>query len=130
MLGTITMSLFALGDIDRADQADREGVQLCLQTGDIWNGLQFLEGAAWIAAARAQHRRAVQLLAAAAAACRATGVELMMTAMIGGFHDKCVADAREQLSAEDFDAAWRDGDSLPFGEAVTLALRGGPGTRP
>jgi len=114
---------FALKDFDLAEQATRQGLKLCLETDDLWSGAAFLGVAAWIAAARADAHRVGVLMAASVAACRATGVSTTMAELVGRFHERCERYAREQLSSAEYGAAWAEGDSLPFTDAVALALR-------
>jgi hypothetical protein len=61
-------------------------------------------------------------MAAAAWARRASGAFLFFP-NVKGFHEECVNRARQQLGEQEFQAAWNEGTSLSFDDAVTMALQ-------
>ncbi|OBK13749.1 protein kinase [Mycobacterium asiaticum] len=123
VLGAVGISRLALGDVQTAERVLIEGLRLCRLTDAYWTGAQFLEGLAWVAAANHNPRRAVVLLAASAAVSRACGMGTTTIAFAGLFHEQCERQARQQLSASEFESASMEGDSLNFDEATAFALQ-------
>ncbi|KAA1250607.1 protein kinase [Mycobacterium simiae] len=110
------------GQPQRAQRMLQQGLQLSRVVNDPMTGAQLLEVLAWVAGSLHNSRRATVLMAAAAAVGRAIGVT--MVAHMGGFHDECERCAREELDPQEFEAAWKQGDSLTFDEAVAVACNG------
>ena len=113
-----------LGEPRRAELLLRQGLQLAGAINDPWNGAQCLESLAWVAGSEHRPRRAALLMAAAAAVSHAIGSPVL-NIVSGLFHDACESHAREELGSAAYQAAWDEGNSLTFDEAVALALRQG-----
>ncbi len=122
VLGAVGISRLAHGDLQGAERVLIEGLQLCRVIDAYWTGAQFLEGLAWVAAAKQDLRRAVVLLAASSAASRACGTGSTTMSSAGLFHQECERQAREQLSETEFETASIQGSSLSFDEAAAFAL--------
>jgi serine/threonine-protein kinase PknK len=122
ILGAVGVSRLALGDAQGAEQVLLEGLRLCRVIQAYWTGAQFLEGLAWIAAAKSDLRRAATLLAASTAVSRACGTDSTTVSFAGMFHEECEGLARAQLSETEFETASIEGSSLSFDEAAAFAL--------
>jgi serine/threonine-protein kinase PknK len=122
VLGAVGVSRLALGDLQTAERVLIEGLQLCRVIEAYWTGAQFLEGLAWVAAAKHDLRSAVVLLAASTAASRTCGTSSTTMSFAGLFHQEAERQAREQLSETEFETASIQGSSLSFDEAAAFAL--------
>ena len=61
-------------------------------------------------------------MAAASAVNRAVGSSWIDLINVSGLGDECEHRVRQQLSPEEFEAAWAEGDSLDFDQAVSIVL--------
>lgn len=122
LLAALALSRLALGELDRAEHAVRDGLQLSRMINDRVTCATFVETAAWTAAAGKDPRRAAVLMAAAAEIGRAAGATGAVSAYVGPFHDACEQQVREQLSASDYRAAAYKGRLLSLDEAVAIVL--------
>ena len=122
MVVAVGGSRLALGDTEGAERVMRDGLQRSRAIHDPWTGAQFLEMLAWVAAANNDPRRAAVLLGASAAISRASGASSTTVAFAGAFHEKCERQAREQLSAIEYETASIEGNALSFNEAAAYAL--------
>lgn len=122
LLAALALSRLALGELDQAEHAVREGLQLSRMINDSITCATFLETASWIAAARQEPWRAAVLMAAAGAIGRAAGATGAISAYIGPFHEACERQIREQLSPADFRAASYEGRSQSLDEATAIVL--------
>lgn len=122
LLAALALSRLALGELDQAAYAVREGLQLSRMINDSVTCATFLETASWIAAARQEPWRAAVLMAAAGAIGRAAGATGAVSAYIGPFHEACERQIREQLSPADFRAASYEGRSQSLDEATAIVL--------
>ena len=116
-----------LGEVQRAETLLRQSLQLSQPIKYIWCGALCLEMMAWVADSNDNPRRAVVLMAAADALSRATGASFMIINAIEDSHEACEHRAREELDAAEFDAAWDEGSSLTFDEAIAVAVAQTPG---
>ncbi|MFQ2845746.1 hypothetical protein ACLILZ_33775, partial [Mycobacterium paragordonae] len=121
LLAALALGRMVLGNLDGAEQAIRECIPLSRGINDTNHCSTLLETAAWIATARQEPRRAAVLMAAAAAISRASGADVI-SANVGGFHDSCERQVREQLSPADYRSASNQGRFLSLDEAVALVL--------
>lgn len=119
---TVGVGRWMLGEPDQAEQLLRRGLLLMQSVGDTWSGAQALEMLAWVAASRHDARRATVLMAAAAAASRSLGSSGPTFAAVGVFHDECERRAHSDLDTAEFDAAWSEGNSLSFDDAVAFVI--------
>ena len=122
-LASVGVGRWRVGEYETAERMLRQGLRISLPINDLWNGAEMLEALAWIAASTHDPRRAAVLLSATAAVSHANGAALPFAAIVGGFHEECERAAREQLSQQDFDAAWNHGSALSFSEAVAYSLK-------
>jgi non-specific serine/threonine protein kinase len=107
---------------DRAAELLRDALQLTYVVDDPRQAAACLEGLAWIAAEKADYRRAAALMAAAEMLGSAVGASTVVLPHLLGFHLECERRAREGLGAEEFEAARQKGCSFGFDDAVTYAL--------
>ncbi len=122
LLAGLAASRLALGQLDLAEHANREGLQLSRTINDTFTCATFLETGSWIAAARNDPRRAAVLMAAAAAVSRAAGAGGAVSAHVGPFHEQCERQVRKQLSEADYRTATNQGRRLSLDEAAALVL--------
>lgn len=122
VLTSVGMGHWLLGEPQKAEPALTEGLRLAQLVGDPLNGAQSLETLAWIASSRHDWRHAAVMMGAADALSRAIGSPLLYIPDLIACHNVCDNQAREELGAEGFEAAWADGAALNFDEAVVLAL--------
>ena len=107
---------------DRAAELLKEALQLTYVVDDPRQAAACLEGLAWIAAEKADYRRAAVLMAAAETLGSAIGASTVVLPHLLGFHLEVERRAREGLGAEEFEAARQEGCSFGFDDAVTYAL--------
>jgi len=107
---------------DRAAELLSDALQLTYVVDDPRQAAACLEGLAWIAAEKADYRRAAALMAAAEMLGSAVGASTVVLPHLLGFHLECERRAREGLGAEEFEAARQEGCSLGFDDAITYAL--------
>lgn len=110
------------GRPEAAEQLLLQGLELCHAGNDPLTGAQCLEVLAWHAASENDPQRATTMMAVAAALTRSTGFPLHPLPQMKRLHDECERRARQELGAAEFEAAWDDGSSLTFDEALALAL--------
>ncbi len=121
VMGSLGVSHWHLGDLPRAEQVVRDGLELAFEVNDKYAVANGLEVLAWISAARSQPRQAAVLLAAAAEISRASGAPLA-TFVLGTFHTECERHIREQLGTDEFQAAWNEGAALNMAGAQTISV--------
>ncbi|GAB7145087.1 hypothetical protein AWC22_07090 [Mycobacterium riyadhense] len=121
-LVSVGMGHWLRGDPQRAEPVLIEGLRLSQFVGDPFNGAQCLESLAWTASSRHDWRHAAVLMAAADAQSRAIGSPLLYVPDLINCHVQCDKQARQELGAEGFAAAWAEGAALNFDEAVALVL--------
>jgi non-specific serine/threonine protein kinase len=109
------------GKPDRAEQLLMEALRLTRVVDDPRQAAACLEGLAWIAQEAREARRAAVLMAAAEALGRTVGASTGVLPYLVQYHDECGRRTREELDAEEFEAARLEGDSLTFDEAVAYA---------
>ncbi len=110
-MGSVGAAYWRLGDLQQAQQALDQGLELALQVNDkyaIANGLEVL---AWITETYDRPRQGAVLMAAAAEVSRSSGARLT-SSFVGGFHAECERRIREQLGPEEFQRAWDEGTAL------------------
>jgi predicted ATPase/DNA-binding XRE family transcriptional regulator len=120
-------ALHALGQLRRsqneAGQAEalfNEALQVSQTIEDRYGLAQGLEGLASVAALTGKAARAAQLFAAASALRDA--MEAPVPPIERADYEGSLAAARAQLDEADLTAAWRDGRSMTFEEAIAYAL--------
>ncbi len=124
---SLGITLWRRGEVQRAAEALEQGLRLSHITNDVQTALHCLEGLAWIAGHQQNARRAMVLMAAAAAIVRELGDPFLLAAGDpADFHKQCEQHARDQLEVAEFDAAWREGSELTFDQAVAFALAAAP----
>ena len=110
------------GKAERAEKLLKEGLQLTRLVDDPRHGAACLEALAWVTRAKHEPKRAVVLMAAADTLGGAHKASPLMFPDLTVFHDECERRAREALGDNEFEAAWQEGCSLQFDEAVAFAL--------
>ncbi len=123
-LWSVGTRYWRLGEPQQAELLLQQGLRLAGAINDPWNAAQCLESLAWVTGSEDRPRRAALLMAAAAAVGHAIGSPVL-NFLSEYFHDACEHHAREQLGGAAFQAAWDEGSSLTFDEAIALALRQG-----
>ncbi len=119
-LGTVGAAHWRLNDLDRAEQKLQQAIEIAIQVNDKYAVANALEVLAWVAESRhrpRQARQAVVLLAAAAEMSRISAAPLSC-ALFGTFHADCESRTRDQLSADEFQAAWHEGTALSLGDVA------------
>lgn len=114
---------------DRAEELLKEALRLTHLVDDPRQAAACMQGLAWIAAERGDHRRAAVLLASAETLIRALGASTVVFPHLLPFHTDCERRTREALEPNEFEAASQEGRSLGFEEAITYAL-GSPPSSP
>jgi non-specific serine/threonine protein kinase len=77
---------------------------------------------AWVAAEKADYRRAAVLMGAAQTLGSAVGASTVVLPHLLDFHLECDHRARKGLGADEFEAARQEGCSFGFDDAVTYGL--------
>ncbi len=116
-LGTVGAALWRLSDLDGAEQILQQAVEIAIQVNDQYAVANALEMSAWITGSRHRPRQTAVLLAAAAELSRISAAPLSV-AFLGTFHADCERHTREQLSTEEFHAAWSEGTALSLGDVA------------
>jgi non-specific serine/threonine protein kinase len=107
---------------ERAEHLLKDALRVTHLVNDPRQAAASLEGLAWIAGEKHDARRAVTLMAAAEALGRTVGASSAVLPHLTLFHEECERRARKTLDEQAFLAAWRDGNSLSFNDAVAFAL--------
>jgi non-specific serine/threonine protein kinase len=107
---------------DRAAELLKEALQLTYVVDDPRQAAACMEGLAWIAAEKAEFRRAAVYMAAAETLGSAVGASSVVLPHLHGFHDECEHRVRGGLDPHELEAAQSEGRSFTFEEAVTYAL--------
>jgi tetratricopeptide (TPR) repeat protein len=121
-LGNMGWATLGQGDHHCAARLFGEALKLNFELGEKWLSADCLDGLARVASVQGSPVRAARLWGAAKASSQAIGAfaaPLDQTA-----YDRHVAAARARLDEGAFDAAWTEGLSLTFEQAVTYALTG------
>jgi predicted ATPase len=121
-LWSIGIGWWRNGKPDRAEHLLKDALRVTHLVNDQRQAAASLEGLAWIASEKQDARRAVILMAAAAALGRAFGTTTVVLPHLVVFHEECERRTRETLDEQAFHVAWRTGDSLSFDDAVAFAL--------
>jgi predicted ATPase len=107
-------------DHQRAARFFGEALKLNSELGEKWLSADCLDGLARVASVQGSPVRAARLWGAAKASSQ--GIGALAAPLDQTAYDRHVVSARAQLDEEVFDAAWVEGRSLPFEEAVAYAL--------
>jgi len=99
----------------------RESVGIAGSLGDTWHVVYGATGLAGVAAKQERAEHAARLFGAAEAICETMGVDVPSPAW-RALNGRDLADAREQLDAGTFDAAWAEGRAMTLEEVVAEAL--------
>jgi len=120
----LALSAWRQGRVEEA--AAHLAVALRLKRGagssDHFGAAQCLEGLAWIAGSRRDHRRAAMLLGAADALWTETGLPPTGFQHLTAMHDTCERQARDALGDLRFTEAFDFGRALTYKDAVAAAL--------
>jgi non-specific serine/threonine protein kinase len=122
VLWSVGIGWWRHGKPERAEELLKEGLRLTRLVDDPRHGAACLEALAWVTCAKHEPKRAVVLMAAADTLGAAQGASPLILSDLAVFHDECERRAREALGNNEFEAAWREGCSLHFDEAVAFAL--------
>jgi non-specific serine/threonine protein kinase len=110
------------GQPDRAMQLLGECLRLAHVVNYPRHAAARLEALAWIAAAEGNPPRDVVLIGAAEGLGRTVGASTVVLPHLTVFHEECERRARETLDEQALLAAWQQGSSLSFDDAVAYAL--------
>jgi predicted ATPase/DNA-binding CsgD family transcriptional regulator len=110
---------FAQGDLPRAASALQEALKLFGEWRSAWGMAECLEGLAVVAAAEAHAERAARLLGAAARLRESIGAPVHPVDRAE--HERAVQLAQVALGAQEFEAAWRSGQSLRVEDVLESA---------
>jgi len=119
-LGNMGWATLGQGDHDRAARLFGEALKLNFELGEKWLSADCLDGLARVASVKGSPVRAARLWGAAKASSQAIGA--LAAPLDQTAYDRHVAAARARLDKGAFDAAWTEGRSLTFEQAVTYAL--------
>ena len=109
------------GDTDEAEKRYRQSLQAALPLGDVVETSFEVQGVAMAAAGNGDPERALRLAASVEALWESLGMSISI-AFWDTLLERYIGAARVQLG-EEADAIWAEGRSLPFDEAVELALK-------
>jgi DNA-binding CsgD family transcriptional regulator len=112
----------AQGEFDQAERDAHDALAIAVETGGFIRVPEALEILARLAGRESNHRHAARLFGAAAAIRGA--MEIVRLGVFAGGYDDAVAQARNSLGEDDFDAAWAEGGALSIEEAIAYAQRG------
>ena len=121
-LGSVGAAHWRLGQLDLAEQALRQGLQLALEVKDIYAVANGIENLGVDNGNPGPTPASSDLMAAAAGISAANGA-VLASFFLGGIHAECELRLREQLGEEDFQTAWKEGTMLEMShvaEAVGL----------
>lgn len=115
----------ALGERDDEQAAPllHESLRLSYDIGDPGMIAAALEAVAWLAAFQGRHQAAVRVLASLHAF-QEGGSGGAVPALERSRRQEFMSEPRKCLSADEFDAAWAEGEGLSMDEAVSYAGRG------
>ena len=118
-----------LGDLTLAARLFAESIAAAEEIGVARIVMGAVAGLAGVALARGQPERAVRLLGAVEAARETSGVGRISHAP---YAERIAADARARVGESAFAAAWKQGRTLPFADALAdaLALASSAGEQP
>jgi hypothetical protein len=102
-----------------------ESVEPAGTLSDAWHVVYAATGLAGVAARQGQAERAARLFGAVETLRETMGVDVPSPAW-RALNERDLKDAREQLDAETFDAAWTEGRAMTLEEAVAEALAESP----
>jgi hypothetical protein len=108
------------GDHERAAPLFGEALKLNSELGEKWLSADCLDGLARVASVQGSPVRAARLWGAAKAS--SEGIGALAAPLDQTAYDQRVAAARARLDEGAFDAAWTEGRSLTFAQAVAYAL--------
>jgi non-specific serine/threonine protein kinase len=111
---------------DRAEALLKEALRLTHLVDDPRQAAACMQGLAWIAQERGDHRRATVLMAAAESLIRAVGASTVVLPHLLQFHTDCARRTRDALEPKEFEAASEEGRSFGFDDAITYALGSPP----
>jgi predicted ATPase len=121
-LGNMGWATLGQGDHHCAARLFGEALKLNFELGEKWLSADCLDGLARVASVQGSPVRAARLWGAAKASSQAIGA--LAAPLDQTAYDRHVAAARARLDEGAFDAAWTEGLSLTFEQAVTYALTG------
>jgi predicted ATPase/DNA-binding CsgD family transcriptional regulator len=110
------------GDLTAAETQMAQSLRSIRRLGDTLTSSWSLEVTAWIAAGRADHRRAATLLGAATALADAMGTRAANWPDLLTYHEQSQEKVRNALGERDFNAAFDHGYRLSLDEAMAYAL--------
>jgi non-specific serine/threonine protein kinase len=122
VLWAVGVGCWRNGQRERAERLLRECLKLAHLIDDPRNGAACLEALAWIASAKNDPRRAVVLMAAAAALGDWVGVSPVVLPDLLVFHQECERGALEALGSEEFGVAQMRGFAMDLDGAIRYAL--------
>ncbi|GAA2440516.1 LuxR family transcriptional regulator [Actinomadura vinacea] len=119
---TLGYAAWRQGDPRLTEARMRRAATMLAEISDQWGLIQCLETLAWTACADGRHERAARLLGAASRLWRAVDIPPLGLQALAHSHRDCDAEARRELGARLFTAAYRSGARLSLDGAVACAL--------
>ena len=116
-LHTRALVAIKLGDLKRARDCTRQGMEIFCEAQDVSGMTIFLDDAASVAEHEGDLRAALRLAAAALASRTRTGTEL---AALAGLNDG--RDWHESVTSAEEEAAWTEGTNMTVQDATSYAL--------
>jgi DNA-binding NarL/FixJ family response regulator len=121
-LWSVGVARWRSGDYQSAVKHLRESIEVFSTMHDL-TGISFgVQALSWCAASQAPDVRAAQMLGASQAVWRTSGARVDETNAYGMFDTRAEDAVRAALGTEKYDAAFGEGASYSFDEAVGLAL--------
>ncbi len=121
-LTALGLDAWRRGDLVRAVELQRSGLEIELGLDDQLGTAVGLEALAWGVGALGQHKRAAHLLGTAEVLWDSTGNSLAtLFPDLVGDHDKSVAAARSALGEQGYAAAFRRGRQMPLAQVLDQA---------
>lgn len=117
------------GDLRQAATLERDALRCLDKLGDLPGAGVNLEVFAWTAARNKKFERAARLFGVLDRVWDEVGAPLSEFGYLRRYHDECVASTREAMCETAFNAAFKRGAKMSYGEAIRYALQEGPPQR-
>jgi predicted ATPase/transcriptional regulator with XRE-family HTH domain len=110
------------GDLEKAEDLYKQSMAVVREIDDRWLTVHVLMTMGSLSALQNRQERAVRILAAVDALRREIGFEFQAHTLAD--YERAVQQAREALTAEQFEAAWQRGSAMSLEEAAGYAVSG------
>jgi predicted ATPase/DNA-binding SARP family transcriptional activator len=114
------------GDLDRGAALLEEGARIAQEIGDMLDGLYYVWVFGKLSAMRERLVRAARLWGAGEALRERMGVPLSKFVLVHSDYERDLAAVRSTLEEATFEAAWAEGRTMSFEQAIEYALEKSP----